>query len=217
MKRYNLAPDEYLHIYNRGVSKQPIFFSERDRKRFLFLILLLQTPADFKNSDRMFKEFVKNPTDFLITQNKTLADRYVELISFCCMPNHFHLIVREIKEGGISKYMQRVLNAHTKYINIKYERSGHLFQGPYQALSIESNKQLLHLSCYIHRNSREIREWRNKEVNFPWSSYQDFALKNRWGDFLKHEIITSQFSIKKNDYADFVSTSLTKETNFEPI
>lgn len=212
MKRYNIAPEEYLHIYNRGALKQPIFFNDRDKKRFLLLILLLQSPVEFKNTDRIFKEFLQNPELYIQGQVEQLKNRYVELVTFCLMPNHFHLIVRELKEGGIAKYMQRVQNAYTKYINTKYERSGHLFQGPYKAINIESNKQLLHLSCYIHKNSKEMKEWKNKELDFPWSSYQDCAVKNRWGDFLKHDVITSQFTGRKEDsYRNFVSTSLAKE------
>ena len=76
------------------------------------------------------------------------------------MPNHFHLIVKEVKEGGISAYMQRVLNAYTKYYNAKHDTSGHLFQGPFRAIHIADNDQLLYVSAYIHLNCREINQKR---------------------------------------------------------
>jgi putative transposase len=140
---------------------------------------------------------------------KIVNTRYVELVVFALMQNHFHLIVHEFQEGGISQYMQRALNSYTKYFNTKYGKSGHLFQGPYQIIHIKNNEQLLHLSAYAHRNPREIAQWNNKEHLFPWSSYQDYIKENRWGELLKHQIITEQFS-SPEDYRNFVETSGTK-------
>ena len=151
MKRYNIAPGEFLHIYNRGIAKSVIFFNDRDRKRFLFLIMMFQIPETMKNIDRMFKNFVLDPETYIKNfDSAQLKNRQVELVSFCLMPNHFHLLVREVKEGGVSKYMQRLQNAYTKYINTKYDRSGHLLQGAYKAVLIENNEQLLYVSSYIY-------------------------------------------------------------------
>lgn len=213
MKRFNIAPDEFLHVYNRGVVKNVIFFNDRDRKRFLFLMMILQIPETMKNIDRMFKDFVLNPEIYIKNfDSSELKNRQVELVNFCLMPNHFHLLLREVKEGGISKYMQRLQNAYTKYINTKYNRSGHLLQGAYKAVLIENNEQLLYVSSYVHKNPREIKEYKNRELNYFWSSYQDYVLENRWGEFLQHDIITSQFSKKRSEsYFDFVKTSPAKE------
>lgn len=141
--------------------------------------------------------------------SKILKDKFVELVSFTFMPNHFHFVVHELKEGGISKYMQRMQDSHTKYFNTKYGKSGHLFQGAFQSVHIKDNRQLLHLSAYIHRNSRELKQWKNKEHQFFWSSYQDYVRENRWGELLKPEIIIGQFS-STNEYKEFVETSGTK-------
>ena len=215
MKRFNIAPDEFLHIYNRGIAKGVIFFNDRDRKRFLFLIMILQIPETMKNLDRMFKNFALNPEMYISSFDSTeLKNRQVELINFCLMPNHFHLLVKETEEGGISKYMQRLQNAYTKYINTKYNRSGHLLQGSYRAVLMEDNEQLLYLSSYIHKNPRELKEHKNKELKYYWSSYQDCVLINRWGEFLQHNIITSQFSNNDSkNYRNFVETSVAKEEN----
>lgn len=129
------------------------------------------------------------------------------------MPNHFHMTVCEHKESGIAQYMQRVLCAYTKYFNAKYNKNGHLFQGPYKAVHIEDNNQILYLSTYIHRNPCELKNWRNKEYNYPWSSYQDYCSYNRWGALLKTNIITNQFSQK--EYKQFVLSSIAKRSNQE--
>ncbi|KKU05641.1 MAG: hypothetical protein UX07_C0014G0012 [Parcubacteria group bacterium GW2011_GWA2_45_30] len=216
MRKVQFAPEEHYHIFNRGNNKQPIFQNNKDRIRFLFLLLHNQAPVHFINLSRQVSYFVKHRV-FNISDaevNKIATKRYVELENFVLMPNHFHMTVFEKEEGGISRYMQRILNGYTKYFNTKYQKVGHLFQGPFKAVHVEDNRQLLYLSAYIHRNPRELQDWNNKEISFPWSSYQDYAEKNRWGNLLKSEVILSQFS-DKTEYKNFVETSGAKEMNKE--
>ncbi len=205
MRNIKIAPGEYYHIFNRGVNKQLIFHETTDWARFLFLILHFQSPVIFQNIGRPTKEFVKHSV-FNINSDEIIKKRYVELTAFCLMPNHFHLIVKEVKEGGISQYMQRVLNSYTKYFNTKYKKSGHLFQGPYKAVHVGNNEQLLYLSAYIHRNPREFTNWSGKEDKYQWSSYQDLVKQNRFEKLINSDIITDQFK-NKNDYNNFVKTS----------
>jgi putative transposase len=212
MRLISISVGEYYHVFNRGNNKQLIFLDTRDWARFLFLILYLQSPIVFQNLGRQISYFVKNRA-FNINgddKNEVLKKRYVKLVNFALMPNHFHLILHEFEEGGIAQYMQRVLCAYTKYFNTKYQKSGHLFQGPYKAVHIKNNKQLLYLSTYIHRNPRELSEWKNKEHLYPWSSYQDLIKENRWDQLLESNIIIGQFSNKK-EYWDFVKSSPAKE------
>lgn len=211
MRETKIAPDEYYHIFNRGMSKQKIFLDKRDYVRFLFLILHFQSPITFINIGRPTKHFVKHSV-FNIDKEEireVVQNRFVELAGFCLMPNHFHVIIKESQESGIACYMQRVLNSYTKYFNTKYKKSGHLFQGPYKAVHVEKNYQLLYLSTYIHKNPQELPEWKNEVDHYPWSSYQDYTTKNRWGDLIKHDIITEQFDTKDN-YQKFLETSVAK-------
>ena len=210
MREIKIAPNEYYHIFNRGMSKQKIFIDKRDWARFLFLILHFQSPITFQNIGRPTKNFVKHSVFNIDKKQITeiTENRFVELIAFCLMPNHFHLIIKEVEEGGIASYMQRVLNSYTKYFNTKYKRSGHLFQGPYKAVHVEQNYQLLHLSAYIHKNPTELAEWRNKISDYPWSSLQDFSTKNRWDNLIVPNIILEQF--KTNGYQKFLETSTAK-------
>lgn len=212
MRKTHIAEGEYYHIFNRGNNKQIIFLDKRDKIRFLFLIIYFQSHIFFENIGRQVSHFIKNGA-FNIDKNlekKILNNRNIKLINFTLMPNHFHLTVCEFKKGGISKYMQRVLCSYTKYFNTKYKKSGHLFQGPYKAVNIKNNNQLLYLSTYIHRNPRELPEWKNKEHTYPWSSYQDYLKNNRWGKLLKQNIILKQFS-SNQEYDDFTKSSLAKE------
>ena len=207
MRLIRIAPGEYYHIFNRAVNKQTIFHDTRDYFRFLFLILYFQSPVVFRQLGRMVKDFVLSSA--LDIKEEVIKERTVELIAFCIMPNHFHLIVKELEEGGIATYMQRVLTAYSKYYNTKYEKSGHVFQGPYRAIHISDDPQLKYLSAYIHRNPRELVGWLNKEDKYQWSSYQDYIGENRWDDLLLPDIVLGQFKNKKQ-YHEFVKTSTAK-------
>lgn len=220
MRKIKLLPGEYYHIYNRGNQKQNIFLDEEDRIRFLFVLLYFQSPVVINNPGYYIRHFIGHRVFYVSPKitNNIIQNHTVELINFAEMPNHFHLILKEIREGGISRYMQKIQDGYTKYFNKKYEKVGHLFQGPFQSVLIKNNEQLLHLSAYIHRNPRELDQWKNNEIKFDWSSYQDYAQKNRWGDLLKTNIILKQFS-NLDEYKNFVETSGTKDflENYEAL
>lgn len=132
------------------------------------------------------------------------------------MPNHYHLLVRELVDGGIASYMQRLGTAYTKYFQTKYQVTGHVFENRYRAKLVADNEYLTHLSAYIHRNPRELKAWKGREVEYPWSSYQDYVTANRWGGLLAQEIILDQFEgTPRSNYADFVRTSPAKLDEFE--
>lgn len=214
MRILRIAPGEHYHIFNRAINKQTIFHNFNDYVRFLFLIIYIQSPVKVLHISRIVKDLEKYCTGqsrALATgyEEKIIKKRVVELVSFCIMPNHFHLMVKELEEGGMADYMQRVLTAYSKYYNTKYEKSGHVFQGPYRAVHVEDNEQLLHLSAYIHRNPRELSEWFRKEDKYPWSSYKDCIEKNRWGELLRPDILMGEFKDRK-DYDKFVKTSKAK-------
>lgn len=214
MRRIPTCPEEFYHIYNRGNRKQIIFYSHLDYVRFLFLILFFQSPVNFPKINRLLEDNArhgKHPVlDIEIVDkdvyDQIIKERYVELNHFILMPNHFHIGVRETKKGGVQKYMQRVLNAYTKSFNTKYEKSGHVFQGPYKIVHVSTNEQLLYLSAYIHLNARELKEWRGQEDVYPYSSYQDYVHHNRWKDLLITDITKKQFP-NEHAYYTFVEES----------
>ena len=209
----SLSPGEYYHVFNRGAHRFGILKDKNDVIRFLFEILYFQSPITFRKISRLSGSF-SDKDGFPIPNEsieKVLKERSVELVAFCIMPNHFHLLVREIREGGISAYMQRVAEGYTKYFHAKYKASGHVFQGRYKAIRIKDDEQLMQLSAYIHRNPRELATWKGKEEHYPWSSLQDFTMANRWGGLIVPDIIVSRFDATPNsNYADFVRTSPAK-------
>ena len=211
MRKVQFNPNSYYHICNKSNDERPIFLDGRDYARFLFLILFYQAPVSFFNIGRQVSYFVKHSM-FNISSDtfrKVVTTRKVELNIFTIMPNHFHLLVQEKKEMGISRYLQRLQNGYAKYFNAKHKKRGHLFQGAFRAIPVETDEQLLYLSAYIHRNPRELNNWIDKEIKYPWSSYQDIVIKNRWGELLKPDIILDQFP-SANAYHEFIKTSTAK-------
>ncbi len=196
--------------------KRQIFYDNNDYIRFLFQITHFQSPKNFTNATAMAQSFRRN---FLSNQPRGLIDertsseihnaRTIKLVAFALMPNHFHLLVQELSDGGIPFFMQRTQNGFTKYSNIKQETSGHLLQGPYRIIHIRDNDQLLYVSSYFHRNCRELNSWKNRERKYPWSSLQDYVTENRFGKLLATEIVLEQFNGRK-EYEEFVASSSAK-------
>ncbi len=208
-----------MHVFNRGMQKQPIFETDQDRLRFLFLLMAFQGEVVIKNISREIRQNVQRSTLHITDElkNDILKKRIVELVVFCLAPNHFHIIIRELVDNGISKYMHRVLTAYTKYFNTRHEKSGHLFQGPYKSVHIGEDRQLMHTSAYIHKHPCEIKGWTGKEHLYPWSSYQDCIDKNRFEGLLVTDIITDRYTKEKSisSYKKFVSSSPAKEITKE--
>lgn len=210
-RKIRFSPGSYFHICNRGVDGQTIFRDERDYVRFLFLLLHFQASVSFYNLGRQTTHYVKHRM-FNVSprETKQIKNRgLVELCTFAIMPNHYHALIQEKESGGISQYIQRVQGGYARYANTKYKRVGHLFQGAFRAVPVETDAQLLYLSAYIHRNPRGLERWCDKEIQYPWSSYQDYTKENRWGELLNPSMVLNQFT-GPNSYHQFVETSTTK-------
>lgn len=224
MRKITFLKNSFYHIYNRGVDKRMIFEEDLDYLRFLFLLLTLQSNTPLIKPDRLISRWFKiykkgerlhvNEIVDGSWLQQIMQSRKASLIAFALMPNHFHLLLQAQQSDGISSYMQRVLNSYTKFFNTKYERSGHLFQGPFQAVEITSTEQMEYVSAYIHRNPREIKGWTTKEHLYPWSSYQDYIEENRWDQLLAVELIFDKFKTKK-EYDSFVKQSGAKSFKWE--
>lgn len=204
-RKIEFAPGEYYHLCNRSNDKKNIFLHESDYVRFLLTLLLSQNQKSVKKISRKISGIDKLGGQHPVL-DKEDDEKIVEVSTFAIMPNHFHILVKESVDKGVIKYMQKIQNSYAKYFNTKYEKSGHLFQGPFRAVHIENNDQLLYTSAYIHRNPREIKGWKNKERSYPYSSYQDYVQNNRWGNLIQPKIILDQFESAKA-YRDFVEMS----------
>ncbi len=203
---------EYFHLVNRGNLKCEIFKDDKDRARFMFYLLYFQSLKSINNIGFHTKNFLQT-NDFGISDKETKEitdNQIVKIIAFSLMPNHFHILVQSAVDNGVSIYMQKVLNGYTKYFNAKYQQSGHLFQGPFRAVHVKDNEQLLCTSAYIHLNPMEIGQ-QGKETKYRWSSFGDFVGQNRWDRLLDSSIILEQIKENGDDYQKWVEESGAKE------
>lgn len=139
----------------------------------------------------------------------------VKILVFCLMPNHFHLILQQLEDGGISEFIRRMLDSYTRYFNTKNDRVGSLFQGKFKAKIVETDEYLLHLSKYIHRNPLKLTGWKNRLSEYTFSSYTEYLKKERNFPFCDISTIKDYFNGKVNSYQNFVegNDSLTLPEN----
>ena len=158
------ALGEYYHIYNRGTEKRKIFLSNHDRNRFLSLLYLCNciTPIHRSNLTRDSLHELLN-----ILRQDTLVD----IGAYCLMPNHFHLLLKERTENGISTFMQKLSTAYTMYFNRLHERNGALFQGRFKAKHLDTDNYLKYIFAYIHLNLE------GKFKEHVYSSYPDYSIE----------------------------------------
>ncbi|MBI4037393.1 transposase [Candidatus Daviesbacteria bacterium] len=187
-----LVSDHFYHIYNRGVEKRIIFTNEKDYQRFLKTLYYYQfigpKPSFSKHLQIKVKYFSHNP-------------KIVEVICYCLMPNHFHLLIKQTTENGISEFIGKVINSYTKYFNTKYKRVGPLFQGAFKTVLVENDFQMMHLSRYIHLNPYVSALAQNLQ-QYPYSSYNHF-IGLTIDPLCVDDLILGYFK-DRDEYRDFV-------------
>lgn len=196
----------FYHVYNRGVEKRLIYKDVQDYKVFLnYLKEYLSKPPALSEIKKI--SFTLQGQTFKGVERR--AKNYfgkIELLSYCLMPNHFHLLVKQISAVNLKEFMKSLTTKYSMYFNKKYKRNGSLFQGRYRGILITDEPYLLHLSRYIHLNPAEF----TKDLTSAYSSYADY-LGLRHTPWIKPDVILEQFNNKVgiefkkiNNYKDFV-------------
>ena len=176
-RNLNLSNDEYYHIYNRGNSKQIIFRDNKDYEYFQKLLKILNTDKNIALRN------TKSINDITSDNNENL----VSIGVYCLMPNHFHILIKQEKDGGISLFIKKVLTAYVMYFNKKYERTGSLFEGRFKSKHINDDNYLKYLFSYIHLNPIKIKDkiW-NKNSDYKKQSNLDFLKSYKYSSLLDY-------------------------------
>lgn len=187
------------HIYNRGVEKRDIFLDDQDYNVFLHLLKFYLSPI--KSEKHPLSEL----TGFNPVRVRPLANlgEEVELLCYCLMPNHFHLLIKQNMDGGISKFLSNFQNSYTRYFNTRHQRDGTLFLNQFKAVRIETDEQLIHVSRYIHLNpyaSHVIKDIDRLEY-YRWSSFSEYISK---GDGFVNKSLLLGFFKNAESYKTFV-------------
>jgi len=200
--------ESYFHILNRGIEKNKIFFCKNDYRRF---ILGLYRFNEKNGAIRM----PRNKYFFVGLQKQ--EEKLVEILKWTLMPNHYHLFVKEKIPGGAVEFAKRIGNGYTKYINIKNNRSGYLFQNAAKIIRVEENAHFLYLPVYIDLNIIDIVEHKWKEdgiknkikvkdflKNYKWSSYSDTIGIKNFPEIINLELFYDIFDTDANKYKEEV-------------
>lgn len=175
-RKIKLIEGEYYHIYNRGNSKQLIFNEISDYNYFQNLLFAMNTKRNIKFRDMPDDLFEKSQDNPLIA-----------IGSYCLMPNHFHILLTQTTENGISKFMQKLSTAYAMYYNKKYERTGGLFEGRFKSRHVPNDRYLKYLFSYIHLNPLKILDPKWKEhKNFKRKKVMDFLNTYKYSSYLDY-------------------------------
>lgn len=213
-RKIAFSVDQYYHIYNRGTEKRDIFLDKADYLRFLVLL------------------YISNNTDVvhisnLINQGESLMkildmdkkDSLVDIGAYCLMPNHFHLLIKEKTENGISKFMKKLSTGYSMYFNKRYERMGSLFQGIFKSVHADTDEYLKYLFAYIHLNPVKLidPEWKENGIKdkniissflkgYSYSSYFDYSNDNNRleGKIINKKSFPEYFSMVK-DFSNMIN------------
>lgn len=191
---YRLTPlvtGEIYHVFNRSIASQPIFLEKRDYQRFLQTIDFYRfssPPLRFS----FFKQLSKDQRNQFLQKIYQKQEKNVAIYAFCLMPNHFHFLLKQTRDGGIKEFISNLQNSYAKYFNTKTNRSGSLFQGSFKAVLVETKEQFIHLARYIHLNpysSFKVKDLKALET-FRWSSLGDYLDKENHR-FVEKELLLS--------------------------
>jgi putative transposase len=211
-RKQPIIKGETYHIVSKSISEFNIFRCDKDYERMLNEIL--------------YYSFLKPPYKFSLVKNKKITalrnnssgfgvlGKIVNILAYCIMPTHIHLIINELCEDGITKFMNLILKSYTAYFNLKYNRRGPLWEGRFKNVLIKNDYQLIHTTRYVHLNP-VTAYLVDKPIDWKYSSYREYL-----GEIGKDEKVCnfSDFlAITKESYAIFVSDQISYQRELASI
>jgi REP element-mobilizing transposase RayT len=175
----------YYHVYARGASHGLIFLEPDDKDYFLYLI------ARHLSIDPVIS---KNKYQYPHLRPK------IELLTYCLMDNHFHMLLYQIEKGGMTLLMRSIMTAYSAYFNRKYDRTGSLFESRFKSALVYSDTHLLHVSRYIHLNPRGWKYFSYSSINYYRNANEPKWLQTQ--RVLQHHSSRSEYLKFVGDYED---------------
>lgn len=213
-RNIDISVGEFYHLYNRGVDKRNVFMDTEDYERFIALLYLAN------NTNAVHINNHKNHQGLTLMEMLSIdkGETIVDIGAHCLMPNHFHLLIHEKIESGISVFMQKVTTGYTMYFNKKYRRSGALFAGTFKAQHVSGDGYLKYLFAYVHLNPIKLVDpkWKENGIfdkkkaekylnNYQHSSFLDYCSSDRKeGNILNKKAFPEYFETNA-DFRKFVS------------
>jgi len=198
---------EIYHVFTKSIAKFTVFLDHKDYARMIELLKYYKNKPILKFSD--YKKLKETKVYYNSVKSET---PFVEIIAYCLMPTHIHLVLQEISPSGISEYMRIVLDSYTRYFNKRIGRKGPLWEGRVKRVLVESDEQLLHLTRYVHLNpvSAGIVE---KPEDWVYSSYREYI------GMEKEKVCNKEkfFDFSKKEYKKFVEDRIDYQRSLKII
>ena len=210
MRNDKLVSENIYHIYNRGVEKRLLFIDDKDYSRFIDDLVIFNDNKPVINPKLRIKD---------IKGGSHKRKPIVDVLAFCLMPNHYHLLLRQRVDGGITEFMRKLGVGYVNYFNLKNQRVGTLFQGKFKSVLISEEPQFIYIPFYIHLNPMDllVKDWREKGIgdskkaidflnNYKWSSHIDYTTRSESSWILRKDFLNDYFGKTpyKENFADFV-------------
>lgn len=212
-RKVPLVESQIYHIFTKSIAGFRIFNSEYDFERMLTAICFYA----IENPPSKFSLFIEDKSILGEVMSQLMSCdsvRIVEVLAYCLMPTHIHLVLKQLKNEGISKFVNLILKSYSKYFNTKYKRKGPLWEGRFRNVLVDTDEHLLHLTRYIHLNPVSIslvnnpEEWKN-------SSYREYigSVEN------KNKICNSYGCLNMDalSYRKFVEDRISYQKELEQI
>ena len=202
IRKSPFAVGEYYHLYSRGVDKRKIFLSADDENRFIRLLYLCNGTKPIIYRDMQ--------NQLLLSIEK--GESRTAIGAYCLMQNHFHLLVKETTEGGITIFMRKLLTAYSSYFNKKYDRAGSLFGSEFKSVHLDTDEYLKYMFSYIHLNPIKIldSEWHVNGVDrqqaeaflgrYKGSSYPDYSGQGREESLILNKLAFPEYFIDSKEF-----------------
>lgn len=216
-RKVPFAKGEFYHLYGRCIQDKQLFINHTDYQRFIASLYLFNSVEKFQMGNLIHQGKNKNLPIYEAMNNVDRGDTLVDIGAFCLMPNHFHLLVHEKIDRGISTFMQRLMTSYPMYFNKRYNRVGVLFDGRFKSKHVDSDEYLKYLFSYIHLNPVKIidPEWKERGIldkeaalhylsNYKYSSYNTFSEKSCFeGVVINKQAFPGYFSVP-NSFDEYV-------------
>jgi len=203
----DIVTGEIYHVYTKSIAEFVVFNTDADFLRIKELFQYYEIEKHLVSFSKFKKRNMQQSEKSMIDKEKL-----VQIICYCPMPTHIHLILKQLKDKGITEFMRRVLDSYTRYFNIKHNRKGPLWEGRFKKVIVESDEQLLHLTRYVHLNPVTAYIV-NNPADWQWSSYQEY-LSGKEDGICKYKDI---LDIKPDVYKKFVEDRISYQRELAKI
>lgn len=169
-----LANGEIYHIFNRSIADFVIFNNKNEYERMWQLLKYYLVKQDIKFSKFLELRLVEQEGfDVAVNMVSRDDDPIVQIIAWCLMPTHFHLVLKQLKENGVSDYLRTILESYSSYFNTVHRRKGPLWESRFKSVLVENDDQLNHLVRYNHLNPTSAGLIKSPE-DWLYSSYCEY-------------------------------------------